>query len=192
MSAHPLPSHLVHLLDQANLLKRLPRTGWLLAGAPQPESVADHSFGVGVLALFLAEWVNQDPSREGLERPLDVGRVVILALLHDLAESALTDLPKRASQLIGEQAKHRAEQQVMDALLAPLPGGAGYRALWAEYDAVSSPEARLVKDADKLEMVHQAIQYARQGVQGLEEFHQGHHWHYRASQALFQFLCDSA
>ncbi len=192
MPDHPLLPHLAHLLDQANLLKRLPRTGWLLAGVPQPESIADHSFGVGVLALFLAEWVNQDPAGEGLERPLDVGRVVILALLHDLAESELTDLPKRASQLIGGEAKHRAEKRALERLLAPLPGGAGYQGLWAEYDAGSSPEARLVKDADKLEMVHQAIQYARQGVQGLDEFHQGHRWHYQASQVFFQFLCDSA
>ena len=44
----------------------------------------------------------------------------------------------------------------MAGLLAELPGGHDYTILWNEYDARSTPEARLVADADKLEMVHQA------------------------------------
>jgi putative hydrolase of HD superfamily len=81
------------LLDSANDLKRLPRTGWLLAGIRQPESVADHAYATTLLAMLLADAINADYAIAGLEEPLDVARVLRIALLHDLAESQLTDLP---------------------------------------------------------------------------------------------------
>ena len=181
---HPLHA----LLDQVNHLKQLPRTGWLLANVSQPESVADHTTATAILALFLAETVNRDLAANGLTAPLDVSKVVRLALLHDLAESELTDLPKRAALLLGEAAKHRAEAQAMGQILAGLPDAEGYLALWSEYDGGSTPEARLVKDADKLEMVHQALAYARRGHANLDEFVQDHLWRYAASRSLFADL----
>lgn len=178
---HPLHA----LLDQANHLKHLPRTGWLLAKVSNPESVADHTTAAAILALFLAETVNRDLTENGLTAPLDISRVVMLTLLHDLAESALTDLPKRSSELIGAEAKHRAELQAMSTILAELPNRNYYVTLWAEYDQGSTPEARLVKDADKLEMVHQALSYEQRGQRNLDEFWTGHVWYYAASRALF-------
>lgn len=176
------------LLDHANDLKQLPRTGWLLAGVADPESVAEHSFSVAVLALFLSERINQDWEREGLHAPLDMERVLRLALIHDLAESVLTDLPKRSAEIIGRDVKRAAEDRAMAALLVGLPGGAGCIDLWREYDAGSTPEAQLVKDADKLEMVHQALRYRRRGHTGLAEFWSGHRWTFRASAQLFDDL----
>ena len=178
---HPLHA----LLDQVNHLKQLPRMGWLLANVSNPESVADHTAAAAILALFLAETVNGALAENGLDAPLDVSKVVRLALLHDLAESELTDLPKRASQLVGADVKHRAETKAMGQILAGLPDGDGYLALWSEYDAGETPEARLVKDADKLEMVHQAQAYARRGHQNLDEFSHGHTWNYLTSRTLF-------
>lgn len=179
---------LLSLLDHANDLKQLPRTGWLLAGVATPESVADHSFAVAVLALFLAELVNEDWAAEGLEEPLDVGEVARLALLHDLAESVLTDLPLRSAELLGVAVKHEAEERAIERLLADLPRGADYAARWRTYDAASTPEARLVKDADKLEMAHQARRYERRGHANLGEFQQDRRWYYEVSQKVFAAL----
>ncbi len=181
---HPLHA----LLDQVNHLKHLPRAGWLLAKVSGPESVADHTTATTILALFLAEMVNQDLMDNGLTTPLDIPRVVTLALLHDLAESVLTDLPKRSSQLLGADVKHGAESQAMTQILADLPNAAYYLDLWGEYDAGITPEARLVKDADKLEMVHQALSYAQRGHTNLDEFWTGHVWHYAATRTLFAQL----
>jgi putative hydrolase of HD superfamily len=176
------------LLDRANDLKRLPRMGWLLAGVAPAESVAEHSYGVAFLSLLLVDVINGVWAVEGLIGPLSVERTLRLALLHDLAESLLTDLPKRSSELIGSTVKHAAEETAMATLLATLPDGDDYLALWQEYDAASTAEARLVKDADKLEMVHQALCYETRGQANLDEFWQGHQWHYRASQMLFETL----
>jgi putative hydrolase of HD superfamily len=181
---------MLDLLEAAAILKRLPRTGWLLAGVAQSESVADHSFATALLAISMASVINQDPQASGLERPLDIGRVAQIAVVHDVAESVVTDLPRRATQLIGKRAKHEAEALAMTQLANTLPN-AEFVALWQEYSSLSSPEGRLVHDADKLEMVHQALVYERAGNQNLGEFWQQYHWHYQVSEEIFTALVEA-
>jgi putative hydrolase of HD superfamily len=43
---------IVSFAYEAGQLKNLPRSGWLRAGIKNPESVADHSFRVAVLAYL--------------------------------------------------------------------------------------------------------------------------------------------
>lgn len=179
---------LIAYVEHVNALKRLPRTGWLLNGVAPCESVADHSLGVALLALALAEAVNAQWQAEGLDRPLDVGQVVTIAVVHDLAESLLTDLPKRSTQLLGRAAKHAAEADAMTDILAPVHNGPEYARLWEEYNSGATPEARLVRDADKLEMMHQALVYERAGNRTLQEFWEAGGWHYTASQGLYDEL----
>lgn len=45
------------------VLKRVARTGWWFAGNKQPESVAEHSFRVGVIGSVLAMMEGADPAR---------------------------------------------------------------------------------------------------------------------------------
>ncbi len=177
---------LITMLDRVQDLKLLPRTGWLLAGIAVPESVAEHSFGVTMLTLWMAETINAD-SVAGLPE-IDVDRAVRLALIHDLAESVLTDLPKRSATLLGTEAKYAAEAAALEEILAELPLASKYRALWNEYEAASSPEALLVKDADKLEMVYQALRYGQRGHRNLADFWQGYHWNYPLSSEIFAVL----
>ena len=179
-------SSLLSLLRTANHLKSLPRTGWLFAGVVQPESLADHTCLVAIYALFLAETVNEDPAAQGLASPLNVEQVLSLALIHDMAESVLTDLPKRTTEALGAEAKHEAEERIIASMLAELPRGEDYVALWQEYDAAATPEARLVKDVDKLEMVLQSVRYTQAGHTNLQEFRAGHTWHYSISRSLFE------
>ncbi len=181
-------SSLIAYVEHVNALKRLPRTGWLLNGVAPCESVADHSLGVALLALALAEAVNAEWEAEGLQRALDIGRVVTIAVVHDLAESLLTDLPKRSTQLLGKAAKHAAEAEAMRVILQPLHNGEEYLRLWEEYNSAASPEARLVRDADKLEMMHQALVYERAGNRSLQEFWEAGDWQYAVSQRLYADL----
>ena len=183
-----------HLLETVNALKRLPRSGWLFAGIAQPESVAEHTCIVAFLTLALGESINQKWQEQGIDRPLDLARAAQIALLHDVAESLVTDLPKRSATLLngaagGTDLKHAAEATAMTQIFAALPNGANYVALWHEYSDALSPEARLVKDVDKLEMIHQALQYERAGNRNLDEFWQQPKLHYPASKAFYQVLC---
>jgi putative hydrolase of HD superfamily len=181
-------SALIRYLEQVNHLKVLPRTGWLLAGVRPCESVADHTCAVALLAMTLAATIDAGWAEEGLERPLDTGRVLALALVHDLAEAMLTDLPRRSAELVGRETKRAAETTALAAIVAEVPGGDAMAALGQEYADAATPEARLVRDADKLEMVHQALVYAQAGHRTLDEFWEGHRWHFAATACLYEEL----
>jgi putative hydrolase of HD superfamily len=168
---------LVDLVLEAIRLKRMPRTGWGTCGVPHVESVAEHTFGVGFLVLALADYLRV----RGDSEPLDLEKALSMALLHDLAEVRLTDLPTSAVQLLPVGVKSQAEAQAVHDLLAFLPSGARFEELWREFEDASSPEGRLLRDADKLEMMFQCLFYERTGSRGLDGFWDRtdhHQWHY--------------
>lgn len=158
-------------------LKRTPRTGWLDRGIPasETESVADHTLLTALIAWTLAM---DDPS-------LDADRVLKLAVVHDIAEAIVGDIPPYAPEEIpdgsdpdalrtffsvrkkaspeAEATKHAAEQRAAEELFAMLPDHVGQelRTLWEEYESRSTPEARFVKDVDRLEAFLQSRSYAK-------------------------------
>ncbi len=172
MSQHTgLAALLRHLLR----LKSTPRTGWLDRGVPagETESVADH-----ILMTAMIGWLTAD---DGLDRD----RVVKLALVHDLAEAITGDPPpydrddlpdagdleavrvffsrSHVRTEADKVAKDHVEAEAMAALRALMPDDAGDEivALWREYEAQASAEARFVKDLDRFEAFLQSREYAR-------------------------------
>ncbi len=173
---------LVDLFLEATTLKRMPRTGWGMRGVAHVESVADHSFGVAFVALALVDALN------ATGHDLDLEKVLVMAMLHDLAEVRLTDLPATAVHLIPAEVKSRAEAVAMADLLAPLPGAGRLQALWHEFEDRASPEGRLVRDADKVELMVQCLRYEQAGSRGLNEFWQAIdqlEWHYPLCAELY-------
>jgi len=174
---------LLDLLLAGNRLKALQRQGWSLRGVPVPESVAEHSHQVTLVALLLLDVCEVELDRE---------KALTIALLHDLAEALVTDIPEPAVRLLGRQVKRQAEEKALKSLLGGLPRGADYLAWWREFEEASTPEGRLVRDADRLEMMVQAYAYEQAGHRGLDEFWEvmaGNEWHLPASEALFARLC---
>ncbi len=182
-------SRLVDLFLETATLKRIPRTGWAMRGVAHVESVAEHSFGVAFVALALADTLLATGAVP--EGGLDLEKVLIMALLHDLAEVRLTDLPATAVQLIPREVKSQAEARAVERLLAPLPGGERFRALWQAFEDRSSPEGRLVRDADKVEMMVQCLRYELAGSRGLDEFWAAMDqlaWHYALCAQMYAQL----
>lgn len=147
-------------------LKRVPRTGWLLRGvAPgEVESVAAHTCGVGLVALALADL---------LDEPIDKGRLLSICLLHDLAETVLGDWPGPAHRYLAPGVKYEAERLALRNVLAGLPFADDWQALWQEFEGGTSVEARLARDADRLDLLLQAAAYEAAGRLGLDEFFAG-------------------
>ena len=182
---------LLGLFLETATLKWMTRTGWGMRGVPQAESVAEHSFGVAFVALALADALNGESDEGARSARLDVEKVMIMALLHDLAEVRLTDLPAPAVQLLPGSVKSQAEAKAMDELLTPLPAMARWKALWQEFEDQSGPEGQLVRDADKLEMMVQCLRYEQAGSRGLDEFWQAmdeRAWFYAVSADLYALL----
>lgn len=142
-------------------LKQLFRQGWLRRGVPRErcESVAEHSFGVAMLALWLAR--AHFPA-------LDLQKVLVMALVHDFGEVYTGDIIP--SDPVSSDEKYRREAGSIDQVFGKLPGGEMYVRLWQEFEAGVSAEARLIRQVDRLEMGLQAGVYQQQGFAGLAEF----------------------
>ena len=169
------------LLLHGNQLKRTPRTGWLQRGVPDAENVAAHSFGVVFVTLVLAQVVDEQ---------IDLARALAMAALHDLPESQTTDIPTPAWRHLPPGIKTQVERGALQIILADAPFAAPLREWWEALHAKDSPEARLVDDADKLDLFLQALIYEEQtGNRQLAEFwHLPHTFYFPEAQALYAAL----
>jgi len=175
---------LLSLIAQSNQLKRIPRMGWLLRGIgpADAESVAEHTYGVAIIALLLAE---------SLDQPVDRGRLLSICLLHDLPETVTADLVPAAVRYLTAAAKYSAEEAALSDLLSDVPSAETFGALWRDFSDGTSTEARLARDADKLDMLIQAAAYEQAGWRGLDEFWETisrYAWEFPISGALHQEL----
>ena len=140
----------IGFLYEIGLLKRYKRTGWSQVGVPLPESVADHSFRVSVIASVLAPMEGADPQR-----------AAFLALWHDSQETRTTDLPHLTKNYVSAAANEQVTRDQVAPLSPPVTGMIS--AAVAEYQAAETHEARCARDADKLECLLQAREYQEQG-----------------------------
>jgi putative hydrolase of HD superfamily len=152
-------------LIELQRLKRLDRTGWVLRGfANGTESVAAHSFGVGVTAMLLADKLLAEGVRVNVER------VLRMALLHDWSEARVGDMPRTATEYFGSDARKRAETAAFRDLVQAVDSDALYAQLYDDYEQRNSLEARLVKAADVIDLLIEALALERAGGRGLDEF----------------------
>jgi len=136
---------------EAQKLKDEHRKGWKVkAGIKNPESVADHTYGLAMLSMLFSDY-----------KDLDAEKCLRMAVLHDLSEVIIGDL------LPGESSnKRNDEDKAMNKLLKILPKNISkrYLQIWEEFRIGKSKEAKLVHELDKLEMVVQALRYGKKGI----------------------------
>lgn len=153
-SLNPQDAAIVGFAYEAGHLKRTPRSGWQLAGVARPESVAEHSYRVGVLAYVIAVQEGANPDR-----------AAALGLFHDLPETRIGDVPSVGKRYVttGDPRDVVRDQVVglPDALVQHIT------ALISEHEGAKAPdatlEARCSRDADKLECLLQAREYEAAG-----------------------------
>jgi putative hydrolase of HD superfamily len=172
----------IDTLLHGNQLKRTPRTGWVQRGVTNAESVAAHSFGVVYAILVLAPLVDAD---------INLERALAMAALHDLPEALTTDIPTPAWRFLSSNIKTDSERMAMQEMLGETAVEEPFMAWWEELHANKTAEARLVHDADKIDMFLQAFMYEQQtGNQQLAEFWtRPFTFHYPEVQAIYDELC---
>ncbi len=130
---------LIDFLRVAGRLKDAPRHCWTPGG--RRESVAEHSWRVSLMAMLMKD-----------EFPgVDIDRVVRMCLVHDLGEAVTGDIPT----FLKTDADRAVEGREVDALIGglPEPWPEELGALFAEMEALETPEAKLYKALDRMEAI---------------------------------------
>jgi len=164
---------LLDLFLQIGLLKKILRTGWVLKGVKDPESVAEHIFRLAILSMLLAK-----------ELKVDQLKLIKMALVHDLGEAIIGDIKwEEGTRIVASQEdKHRDEKKAIEKMFSGDPNYSEYVDLWIEFNDQNTKEARALKLLDKLEMVIQAYEYKKEGYTDLEEFWQNAEKYLKGSQ----------
>lgn len=135
-------------------LKNTLRTGWVYSHVndfTRVESVADHSWRMAAAAFLFSG-----------DKSYDVGKMIQMAVLHDIAESITGDIAPADN--VGPAEKKKREADAIETIMKPLGlfssiGSTKCLALIHEYEERVSNEAIAVKDLDMLEMIIQANEY---------------------------------
>ena len=135
-------------LRASESMKYLTRTAWTSDGGQ--ETVAAHTWRLCLMAMVFA------PHFPGI----DAGKLLRICLVHDLGEAISGDISAALQATMPDKAAEERADLVQ--LVQPLPDAvrADLVALWDEYDAAATPEAKLAKGLDKLETILQHNQGA--------------------------------
>ncbi|MET8868493.1 HD domain-containing protein [Nonomuraea sp. NPDC049421] len=146
---------LADLMYEFGLLKRYKRTGWLVAGVRDPESIAEHSFRAAVLAAVIARLEGANPER-----------AAFMSLFHDTQETRITDIPYVGKLYLKPAPNEEVTADQVRHVPAEVAGM--LRDAVGEYEEKASLEAVCARDADKLECLIQAVEYREQGHQNVQ------------------------
>lgn len=134
-------------LNEADRLKSVLRATTLVDGS-RPENSGEHSWHLALYALILADQAGPE---------IKIDRVIRMLLIHDLVEIDVGDVPihSQNGQAHASAATQAAESQAADRIFGLLPNdlGADLRALWEEFEAAESPDARFAKSLDRVQPV---------------------------------------
>jgi len=126
---------------EADKLKGVIRRS-LIMGGRREENSAEHSWHLALLVMMLAEYADE---------PLDLGRAIRMALVHDLVEIEAGDTYCYDEEGCRDQAER--ERAAADLVFGRLPPdqASGFRALWDEFEGHATPESRFVHAVDRLQ-----------------------------------------
>ncbi|HEX2204484.1 MAG TPA: HD domain-containing protein [Longimicrobium sp.] len=138
----------VRFLVEADRLKAVLRRTKLMDGSRR-ENSAEHSWHLALMAVVLAAHAAPPGT--------DLVRVLGMLLVHDVVEIDAGDTFAYDAASVGGQAAREAE--AAGRLFGLLPGGEGdaLRALWEEFDAGATPEARFAVALDRFQPLLQNV-----------------------------------
>ncbi len=130
----------IDFLLELDRLKSVQRRTVLLDRSRR-ENSAEHSWHLALFALVLAEQANQ---------PVDLAKVVVMALVHDIVEIDAGDT--FIYDAAGAESKAARERAAAERIFGLLPDdqAAEFRAVWDEFEAAETPEARFARALDRL------------------------------------------
>ena len=137
------PKKLLEILSVAEKLKCNTRHCYTSSG--RKESVAEHSWRLGLMAMLIAG--------EAEFQDADMNKVIQMCLIHDLGEAFTGDIPAFEKA----DADSQKEEEIYENWVAgfPEPQRTQFQELLKEMEALETKEAKIYKALDKLEAVIQ-------------------------------------
>lgn len=113
-----------------------------LTGAERKENDAEHAWHMAVMTILLSEYANEK---------IDVLKTVTMLLIHDLVEIDAGDTYAYDEE--GKKTKEKRELAAAERIYGLLPEDQGkrLRALWDEFEAWETPEAKFAHAMDCLQ-----------------------------------------
>jgi len=142
-----------NLLKQIAFIKEIDKIKYIqrktkLLNSDRQENDAEHSWHLAIMAIVLAEHADE---------PIDILKVVKMALIHDLVEidagdTFLFDTTKDHDNTAQERI---AANRIFG--LLPQKQAAEFKAIWEEFEARQTPEAKFARSMDRLEPLLQNV-----------------------------------
>ncbi|MDH4162781.1 MAG: HD domain-containing protein [Nitrospirota bacterium] len=129
--------NIANFLFEAGMLKRTPRTGYQFLGSGA-ESVAEHIFRTVYIGYALGRMADD----------VDVDRIVKMCMFHDLPEARTGD-----QNYVNKKYVSVDVGKAVNDMASPLPFGSEIKELIEEFEAESTKEAKIAKDADQLDFI---------------------------------------
>lgn len=147
--ADPAPDRGQALLDFVTLADRLKHVLRAARTGERRENAGEHAWHVALIAVLLAEEVEPRP---------DMARVLSMIAIHDVIEieSGDTFAFDEAGLLTQAAREEAAAQRIFSSLPEDL--GARLHALWREFEAQQTPEARFAMGCDRLQGFAQQVE----------------------------------
>ncbi len=143
---------------ELNALKKFRHSGTKLAGVKEPDTIAEHAYRTAVIGYILAK-----------AEKADAEKVMLMCLLHDNAETRITDLHKVARRYIDTK---KPEKTAYKEQLLNLPPDIA-KAFWdgfVQYEDMTTKEGIVARDADMLETAFQAKEYLETGYAACKDW----------------------
>lgn len=124
-----------------NKLKNVIRTGWKDWSVQRErlESVAEHIFGVQMIAIAMKSEYNYD---------VDILKVIMMIAIHELWETVIWDLTEFQ---ISREEKEKIEHEAVHNILKELIDGEEIEKIFLEFDEHKTKESIFAYQCDKLE-----------------------------------------
>ncbi len=129
----------IEFLMEIDKSKGILRMNWMLDQSRR-EDDAQHAWHACLTAMVLRKYA---------ARPVDIGHVIQMLLVHDIVEIDAGDT--YAYDEKGYESKPQREQAAADRIYGMLPGGQGQalRALWEEFEAGETDDAKFANAVDR-------------------------------------------
>ena len=156
------PRKIIEFVALVEKSKKILRSGWVREKIKDPESVAEHSFLLSVLAMVFADQIG-----------IDKEKLIKMALVRGLGEVVTGDIVVERGNIIDIKKKAEKEQKEREGIkkiFDKIGQADDYLKIFNEMIAKDTLEAKVFWDFDNLEMAFQALEYEREQGKNLEEF----------------------